>query len=1511
MILLVSMLAMPFTTFLVKADDDLQGPWVWDRSITNNELDVPVNTSNFTFNIWDNTDFYYWVNLSDSPSHYWTYSTYSGVIPYESGLGGAYKFDGNISLQTIPYNLTYNANYDITIDAYDSDNGSGPYHTFETINFWTEGPPAGAEVTFAVSPPTKTVEVGETFTVNITVDPTVLIDTVATDEITFTSGKLGCTKVEQGDLFNESTFWIGGHIHNASGNITDVVWGSHTPASSPGTFVILTFKALEAGTAYINITFGDAGAAYNMTARTIDITSNGTITIQFYIPEAPSGFDATAHNRTRMDLSWTNGNRSDSTYIVAKKGSYPTDRTDGTNIYNGTGASAEHNGLLPGEHWYYRAWSWNDTGKKFSTTYDQANAFTTSNEVPTFSSESPTNESIGVDVTVGSVSVYVGDPEGDELDIVVTFPGYGSDEYYGVSANDTYSTETGALSLDTTYYWSVSAFDGYAWSNATYQFTTRSAYVPAIPSDFNTIAYNRTRIDITWTKGADADATYIEWNTSASWTRGEGNFLFSGSAESTEHTGLYPGTHYFYQAWSYNATDGVYSSGYASDDETTMENSPPVLSNENPSNNSIDVPLRDVLWNVTIEDPEGDYFDWTIECSGWNVSNDNYDSALAETNGSKEVHLGYQPDYPLDYATIYTIWVNVTDGMGWTNATYQFTTRSTYVPLEPADFNALKFNRSQINITWTNGVGADATYIEWNTSATWTRGEGNFLYNGTDESKEHNGLSPGIRYYYQAWSYNATDGVYSSGYASDDEKTGENNAPELANEVPLNESIDIDINLAEVTIDIGDKDNEPMDYTIHGTYINTASGNIPVNGTLNATIITPLPYNTVIYWYVEVTDGFNWTNATYHFTTRDRYYPGIPSGLSATATNRFEIGLSWSKGTNADYTYVEKKQGSYPTSRTDGTNIYNGTGSTKQDTGLSPGAHWYYSVWSYNKTDNTYSVSYAQANTSTIGNNAPTYGTPNPTNGSTNNVLALSWSIPINDPEGDTFTWSIDCSNGQHSGTSGATNGTKSLSLSSLTYDHTYTVWVNTTDLYSGTTHAWYQFTTRGKYYPNVPTSFTATTYNRTRIDLSWSKGSKSDSTYIRAKLGSAPSNRADGNFLYNGSGTGYQDTGLSPSQHWYFAAWSFNNTDGVWSNNSAGANATTIANQIPTYGTPSPTNGSTSQPLSLTWSIEINDPEGDSFGWEIECSNGQRSSGGGYNGTKSLPISGLAYSTTYTVWVNSTDYYGGIKRVWYHFGTRDQYIPSVPSGFTATGYSTSQINMTWSKGSMADKTYIERNSYQTWTRGTGTPIYNNTGSLFADTGRSAHTKYFYQVWSWNYTDGVFSISYEEANGTTLNNLPNQITNERPVNNTPYTTVYRKYLNVTVSDPDGDSLTVYFKWQNGTTIAFATVASGAVASIYLPNYINPDWLTHSTDIRWYVVVNDSVDQIQSPVFKFTTCHQADVDEDRDVDITDVSIEVAHYGEDLIAGSQPWDIVENGKVDVTDISRLVMFYGETF
>jgi len=259
------------------------------------------------------------------------------------------------------------------------------------------------------------------------------------------------------------------------------------------------------------------------------------------------------------------------------------------------------------------------------------------------------------------------------------------------------------------------------------------------------------------------------------------------------------------------------------------------------------------------------------------------------------------------------------------------------------------------------------------------------------------------------------------------------------------------------------------------------------------------------------------------------------------------------------------------------------------------------------------------------------------------------------------------------------------------------------------------------------------------------------------------------------------------------------------------------------------------------------------------------------------------------------------------------EYIPSEPTDFIATAVGNTQIDLSWTKGTDADKTYIEWNSVPTWNMGEGTLLYNGTGTSTNHTGLNPHATYYYQAWSWNNTDSFFSTTYASANNNTLNTQPNQPTNEIPTNNSDYVSVYDNYLNVTVSDDDGDSLNVSFYWGNSTLIHTVTnIASGNVASIFLPNYTNPDFLLHDTDYTWYVTINDTRSEIQSPTYTFHTSKAPDINEDRTVNYLDVSLLVSHYGESVSPpGSKGWDINSDGDTNYLDVSALVTAYGDNY
>ena len=465
-------------------------------------------------------------------------------------------------------------------------------------------------------------------------------------------------------------------------------------------------------------------------------------------------------------------------------------------------------------------------------------------------------------------------------------------------------------SYNTIYWWSVNLTNETNWLNETYHFTTRTQYIPNTPSGFTATTFNRSRIDLSWTNSGD-NKTYIEYNSSSeSWMRGEGIELDNSTNTSYQHTSLTFGTTYYYQAWSYNQTDNCWSTTNVSSNATTNNNNPPSLSGENPQNVSTNVDKTQSTVNVTITDLDGDTFNWTIQ--GAHLSDTGANGA---NNGSKSANL----NTPLPYDTEIIWFVNVTDSYNATNATYNFTVRSQYLPIPPSSFSATAYNQSIIDLSWTNS-GENKTYIEYNTtSETWPQGEGFELDNSTNTSYQHTSLTSGTTYYYQAWSYNQTDNCWSTTNVSDN-ATPVNFAPSIDGVNPQNGS-NGQQRWSSCNITVIDVDNDQMNvYFFENTTGNWVLQQVNNSVSNNTNLIwsnysNSSNYSTIYWWSVNVTDGYNWTNETFCFTTIENQAPTISnispsngstgvsistSSLSVTITDGEGDNFNWSIVTNPD-----------------------------------------------------------------------------------------------------------------------------------------------------------------------------------------------------------------------------------------------------------------------------------------------------------------------------------------------------------------------------------------------------------------------------------------------------------------------------------------------------------------------------------------------------------------------------------------------------------------------------------
>ena len=161
-----------------------------------------------------------------------------------------------------------------------------------------------------------------------------------------------------------------------------------------------------------------------------------------------------------------------------------------------------------------------------------------------------------------------------------------------------------------------------------------------------------------------------------------------------------------------------------------------------------------------------------------------------------------------------------------------------------------------------------------------------------------------------------------------------------------------------------------------------------------------------------------------------------------------------------------------------------------------------------------------------------------------------------------------------------------------------------------------------------------------------------------------------------------------------------------------------------------------------------------------------------------SANVSGLNPGTLYhyRAFINNTNFsFNGTDMT---FTTK----PDPPTNTTIVSFENT-INLSWTTGNGSSKTYIERNTtgVTSWSRGSGTNIYNGTNNYFNDTTLVNGTKYYYQLWS--YTDTNFSDDNVSVNNITYPVIPTNVVG----------TGYGSYLNITWIKGNGADTTLIRK----------------------------------------------------------------------------------------------------------------------
>ena len=558
-------------------------------------------------------------------------------------------------------------------------------------------------------------------------------------------------------------------------------------------------------------------------------------------------------------------------------------------------------------------------------------------------------------------------------------------------------------------------------------------------------------------------------------------------------------------------------------------------------------------------------------------------------------------------------------------------------------------------------------------------------------------------------------------------------------------------------------------------------------------------YNTTYYWSVNLTDGTNWVNDTYSFTTEIE----IPTYFTVIDTLSFG-GILYVATADSPPTQSNENptNGSIEVSREPSLSVYcsdpnldtlsaywywNNSGTwelfaqdlnfaspdtiTQTNTNFTDYSSTYY--WSVNLTDGnnwtnaTYHFTTLDAVTTgnftvidtqsfggwlRIDSYAPAINNVSPTNETTGVSLFPTLTVDVVDYQSDTFTinWSINGSTTTFSGTnSSVTDGTFSQVATFANQTNTVYWWtVNITDSTGNYTNQSFWFiTTSGGNWSNysdiwtftyapsdfVPQSgFKATHMNNSLINLTWTTPSNTTSSYIRRQIDTPPTSRTEGTLVINTTNNYYDNNNLDAGSNYYYSIWGYNSTLNVFTSNY---------NTTDNYTSPSTpydfeVSDITMNTLDLQWNKGVNSTNSviiiNESGWSnypTDPNNGTEV----YNNTgETYTVEDLVANTTYyfTVFTFNPDsgYWGDANTTVNETTTASA---GQPTNLIATTSNSTRMVLTWTKPT-GDETVIrmQKGSYPTTT--TGTEIYNGSSETYTITGMDPATHYYFTAYGWN-----------------------------------------------------------------------------------------------------------------------------------------------------------------------------------